>query len=83
LKEGKLVGPNDNEHLQPDTGFYAYRTYIEPPEKAEIVKRVVETTKNKGVTPTQVALARLFQKGVTAPIIGTTKIEQLEEAMGD
>ncbi|MEM4168610.1 MAG: aldo/keto reductase, partial [Thermoproteota archaeon] len=32
--------------------------------------------------PTQVALAWLFHKGVTAPIIGTTKVEHLEEAVG-
>lgn len=83
LKEGRLVvGPNDSERLQPGTGFYAYRTYIEPPENVEIVKRVVETAGNKGVTPTQVALAWLFHKGVTAPIIGTTKVEHLEEAVG-
>lgn len=83
LKEGRLVvGPKDSERLQPDTGFYAYRAYIEPPENAEIVKRVVETAENKGVTPTQVALAWLFHKGVTAPIIGTTKVEHLEEAVG-
>jgi len=82
LKEGRLVGgPNDSERLQPGTGFYAYRAYIEPPENAEIVKRVVETAKNKGVTPTQVALAWLFEKGVTAPIVGTTKVEHLEEAV--
>ena len=30
----------------------------------------------------QVALAWLFAKGVTAPVIGTTKLAQLEQAVG-
>ena len=33
----------------------------------------------KGVTPNQVALAWLLLKGVTSPIIGTSKMEHLEE----
>jgi 1-deoxyxylulose-5-phosphate synthase len=33
------------------------------------------------VTPAQIALAWLLHKGVNAPIIGATKIEQLEEAV--
>jgi len=53
-----------------------------PQENAEIVKRVVEVAKNKGATPVQVALSWPFIKGVTAPIIGTTSVEHLEEAVG-
>ena len=37
---------------------------------------------NKGATPTQVAIAWLLYKGVTSPIIGTTKVEHLEEFVG-
>ncbi|MFP3240809.1 MAG: aldo/keto reductase, partial [Caldivirga sp.] len=33
-------------------------------------------------TPTQIAYAWLLHKGVTAPIIGTTKPEHVEEAVG-
>ncbi len=38
--------------------------------------------KEKNVSPAQVALAWLLHKGVTAPIIGATKIEHIEEAVG-
>ncbi|MDP7976696.1 MAG: aldo/keto reductase, partial [TACK group archaeon] len=41
-----------------------------------------EVAKNKGATPMQVALAWLLYKGVTAPIIATTKVEHLEEDVG-
>ncbi|MDP7976872.1 MAG: aldo/keto reductase, partial [TACK group archaeon] len=79
--DGKLVvGPNDNSRLAPGSGDH--KLYIEPPENAEIVKRVVETAKSKGATPTQVGLAWLFAKGVTAPIIATTNPEHVEEAVG-
>jgi len=81
LKDDKLsVGPNDIRRLAPESGDY--KLYIEPPENSEIVKRVVEVAKNKGATPAQVGLAWLFEKGVTAPIIATTKVEHLEEAAG-
>ncbi|MCS7111524.1 MAG: aldo/keto reductase [Ignisphaera sp.] len=81
-RDGKIVvGPDAPERLWPERGFYAYKIYIEPPENAEIVKRVIEVAKNKGVTPTQIAIAWLLHKGVTAPIIGTSKVEHLEEAV--
>ncbi|MEM3488958.1 MAG: aldo/keto reductase [Candidatus Bathyarchaeia archaeon] len=83
MRGGRLaVEPGENERLQASSGFYAYNYYIEPPENAEIVRRVMETAKKLGVTPTQVALAWLFKKGVTAPIIATTKVEHLEDAVG-
>ncbi|MEM1508258.1 MAG: aldo/keto reductase [Thermofilaceae archaeon] len=81
LKDGRIViGPNDPARLR-DPNFYAYKAYVEPPENAEIVKRVVEVANSKSVTPAQIALAWLFHKGVTAPIIGTSKVEHLEEAV--
>ncbi|MEM2529191.1 MAG: aldo/keto reductase, partial [Ignisphaera sp.] len=42
-RDGKLVvGPDAPDRLRPEIGFYAYKAYIEPPENAEIVKRVME-----------------------------------------
>lgn len=78
-KDGKLIPPVDNPRLSPDR--IDYKIYIEPPENAEIVKRVIEVAQNKGVKPVQIALAWLLHKGVTAPIIGTTKTEHVEEAV--
>ncbi|MFW9929442.1 MAG: aldo/keto reductase [Candidatus Thorarchaeota archaeon] len=48
----------------------------------DIVDRIVETASNKGVKPAQVSLAWLFSKNyISAPIVGATKIEHLEEAV--
>jgi aryl-alcohol dehydrogenase-like predicted oxidoreductase len=48
----------------------------------DVVDRVVEVAGERGVPPAQVALAWLLQKpGVTAPIIGATKIEHVEDAL--
>ena len=78
---GKLVvGPESNSRLRPGGGDY--NLYIAPPENAEIVKRVIEVAKAVGATPIQVALAWLLHKGVTAPIVATTKVEHLEEDVG-
>ncbi|MGC9135255.1 aldo/keto reductase [Caldivirga sp.] len=82
-KDGKLIEPSDNPRLQLSTGFYAARIYMDTgrfPENIEIVRRVIEVAKNKDVTPTQVALAWIFRKGIL-PIIGTSKVEHLEEAV--
>ena len=48
----------------------------------QIVDRVVELAQEKDVTPAQIALAWLLHKpGITAPIIGASKMYQLEEAI--
>jgi aryl-alcohol dehydrogenase (NADP+) len=45
-----------------------------------VVERVVGLAQQRGVTPSQIALAWLLhQPGVTAPIIGASKIAHLEE----
>jgi aryl-alcohol dehydrogenase (NADP+) len=46
----------------------------------EIAERVVRIAKSRGVLPVQVALAWIVQRpGVVAPIIGATKLEQLDQ----
>jgi aryl-alcohol dehydrogenase (NADP+) len=48
----------------------------------DVVERVVEIASAKGVAPAQVALAWLLrQPGVTAPIVGASKMEQLDQAV--
>jgi aryl-alcohol dehydrogenase-like predicted oxidoreductase len=48
----------------------------------DVVDRVVEIASARGVPPAQVALAWLLrQPGVTAPIVGASKIEQLDQAV--
>ena len=47
-----------------------------------VVDRAVDTARERGVSPAQVALAWLLHKpGVTAPIVGATKAEHLEDAL--
>lgn len=49
----------------------------------QIVERVVALAQRLGVEPAQVALAWLLHKpGVTAPIIGASKMHQLDQAIG-
>jgi aryl-alcohol dehydrogenase (NADP+) len=48
----------------------------------DVVERVVEIASAKGVSPAQVALAWLLrQPAVTAPIVGASKMEQLDQAI--
>ena len=52
------------------------------PTDFDVVDRVAEVAKERGVSPAQVALAWLLHKpGVTAPIVGATKITHLEDAI--
>jgi aryl-alcohol dehydrogenase-like predicted oxidoreductase len=48
----------------------------------DVVDRVVEVAGERGVPPAQVALAWLLHRpGVTAPIVGATKLGHLEDAL--
>jgi aryl-alcohol dehydrogenase-like predicted oxidoreductase len=52
------------------------------PEDFDVVDRVLEVAGERGVPPAQVALAWLLHKpGVTAPIVGATKLAHLEDAL--
>jgi aryl-alcohol dehydrogenase (NADP+) len=52
-------------------------------EDFDVVERLVEVAKEKRAKPSQVAVAWLFgKKDVASPIIGPTKLEQLEELVG-
>lgn len=61
---------------------YSRRLYSEDVD-FDVADRCVEVARSLGVTPPQVALAWLLrQPAVTAPIVGSTKIEHLEQAVG-
>jgi aryl-alcohol dehydrogenase-like predicted oxidoreductase len=48
----------------------------------DVVDRVVEIASVKGMAPAQIALAWLMhQPGVTAPIVGASKMDQLDQAV--
>jgi len=50
-------------------------------EDFDVLDVVISLAKEKGVTPSQISLAWLLHKGVTAPIIGASKPEHVEEAV--
>jgi 1-deoxyxylulose-5-phosphate synthase len=53
-----------------------------PDLDAPIIERLAEVASARGVPPAQVALAWLLHKpGVTAPIVGATKLEHLDDAL--
>ncbi len=61
------------------TDVYLSRRYFRP-EDFDVVERLEEVAKEKGVKPAQLALAWLMnKKDVASPIVGPTSVEQLEE----
>ena len=81
FENGKLVTTEkDSTRVVP--GTVSHERYAGKPQNDQIVGRLVEVANRKGATPIQVALAWLLLKGVTAPIIGTTKVQHLEEMVG-
>lgn len=64
------------------TDDYMKKLYYTDPDFA-IVEKITEVAKKRGVPNVQVALAWMLQQpGVTAPIIGVTKLGQLNELVG-
>jgi aryl-alcohol dehydrogenase (NADP+) len=60
---------------------FAHDLYYQP-EDFDVVDRVVALAERKGVKPAQIALAWLLhQPGLTAPIVGATRMEHLEDAV--
>ena len=85
LARGFLTGRRPRETggdtLRGRTDSYAHGMYYRDDDYA-VVDRVVDVAERLGVKPAQVALAWLLgQPGVVAPIIGASKMYQLEEAV--
>jgi aryl-alcohol dehydrogenase-like predicted oxidoreductase len=60
---------------------YSHRFYRQP-EDWDVAERAAALAGRRGVKPAQIALAWLLhQPGVTAPIVGATKMEHLEDAV--
>src|SRR5439155_22738106 len=61
------------------TDDFAHRLYYSDADFT-IADRVVELAKRRGVKPTQIALAWLLaQPGLTAPIVGASRLEHLDD----
>ena len=85
LARGFLAGNRrsreDGDTLRAKTDAFAHALYYAP-EDFTVAERVAEVARERGVPPAQIALAWMLQKpGVTAPIIGATKMPQLDDAV--
>jgi aryl-alcohol dehydrogenase-like predicted oxidoreductase len=85
LARGMLAGNRtaSGERLttRAQTDQFADSLYV-PELDFPVIERLGEVAAARGVSPAQVALAWLLHKpGVTAPIVGATKLEHLEDAL--
>jgi aryl-alcohol dehydrogenase (NADP+) len=69
------------ETVRSKTDEYAQKLYYQDSD-FEVVNHVTEIAKRRGVSNAQVALAWLLaQPGVTAPIVGASKMKHLDDAL--
>ncbi len=85
LARGFLAGnrkkAGEGETKRSVSDEFAHDMYYETGDFA-VLERVIELAERKEVKPAQIALAWLLhQPGVAAPIVGATKLYQLEEAV--
>jgi aryl-alcohol dehydrogenase (NADP+) len=85
LARGFLAGnrrsPTDADTRRGRTDTFGHGLYYAP-EDFTVADRCAEIAREKGVKPTQIALAWILrQPGITAPIVGASKMEQLDQAI--
>lgn len=84
LAKGRLARKPTSEEansMRAQTDEYGNRLYAN--EDPTIIYRVAEVAEKRGLPMAQVALAWMLAKPyITAPIVGATKLEQLEQAVG-
>jgi aryl-alcohol dehydrogenase-like predicted oxidoreductase len=85
LARGVLAGNRSREGAKrttrAETDQFTDFLYNQPTD-FDVVDRVAEIAKKRGVPPAQVALSWLLSRpGVTAPIVGATKVSHLEDAL--
>src|SRR5579875_1000815 len=81
LGRGRLARPWDDATERSRTDEFGKRLYLA--EDRSIVEAVAQVAQARGRSRAQVALAWLLSKPVvTAPIVGVTKLEHLDDALG-
>jgi aryl-alcohol dehydrogenase (NADP+) len=85
MARGFLAGNRSREQwgetTRARTDDFAHNLYYQDSDFI-VADRAAELARQRGVTPAQIALSWILQKpGVTAPIIGASKMFQLEEAV--
>ncbi|HWG15768.1 MAG TPA: aldo/keto reductase [Streptosporangiaceae bacterium] len=84
LARGVLAGSRTRDGQQHTTrsGSDSFIDTLYTDADFDVVDRVGEVARRRGVPPAQVALAWLLHRpGVTAPIVGATKLRHLEDAI--
>jgi 1-deoxyxylulose-5-phosphate synthase len=84
LARGRLTRDWDETSARSETDEFGKTLYAQTAEADKrVVERVAEIAKERGVPRAQIALAWVLQKKpVSSPIIGATKINHLEDAVG-
>jgi aryl-alcohol dehydrogenase (NADP+) len=85
LARGFLTGSRRREDygdtVRARTDAYARGLYYQPSD-FDVVERITEVARQRGVSNAQVALAWVLQQpGITAPIVGASKTIQLDDAV--
>ncbi|KAH0581088.1 hypothetical protein H2248_012220 [Termitomyces sp. 'cryptogamus'] len=79
LARGLLTRPKEEQTKRGATDWFNNR-YLEALGTPEIIKRVEELANKKGLSMAQIAVMwSLSKEGVTAPIVGTTSMKNLEQ----
>jgi aryl-alcohol dehydrogenase-like predicted oxidoreductase len=84
LARGVLTGNRSREGERHTTrsGTDPFTDYLYSESDFDVVDRVAEVAAERAVPPAQVALAWLLHRpGVTAPIVGSTKVSHLTDAL--
>lgn len=82
LARGRLTRPWDTSTERSETDEFGRALYGQLESDRAIVERVERVASERGVPPAQVALAWVMHKPpVTAPIVGATRMQHLDEAV--
>ena len=86
LARGFVMGNRRREDrggtVRAQTDEYAHGLYYQQSD-FDVVDGVTEVARNRGISNAQVALAWVLQQpGITAPIVGASKMQHLEDAVG-
>lgn len=84
LAKGFLTGKYKRGEISKGTRYESDRLLRErffKPEDFDVLEAVEEVANEKGVIPAQVAISWLLHKGVTATIVGPTRVEHVQDAV--
>ena len=81
LARGFLAGTGEHRSARTESDPVQHKLYGRA-EDFDVIETGVEIANERGVSPARIALAWLLHKpGVTAPIVGATKLDHIEDAI--